>query len=55
MVAIITRTPWLDQRVNIVRFRKAKDMVNGSTFAEGPPPHLATSVTRDYASGNAAP
>jgi phage terminase large subunit-like protein len=34
MVAIITRTPWLDQRINIIRFRKElEDMENGSTFA----------------------
>lgn len=33
MVAIITRTPWLDERINIVRFRKElEDCVNGSTF-----------------------
>jgi phage terminase large subunit-like protein len=34
MVAIITRTPWLNERINIIRFRKElEDMVNGSTFA----------------------
>jgi phage terminase large subunit-like protein len=34
MVAIIQRVPWLDQRINIVRFRKElEDTVNGSTFA----------------------
>ena len=34
MVAIITRTPWLNERINIVRFRKElEDMVNDSTFA----------------------
>jgi phage terminase large subunit-like protein len=34
MVAIITRTPWLDARINIIRFRKElEDMENGSTFA----------------------
>ena len=34
MVAIITRVPWLNERINIVRFRKElEDMENGSTFA----------------------
>lgn len=34
MVAIITRTPWLNKRINIVRFRKElEDMADGSTFA----------------------
>jgi phage terminase large subunit-like protein len=34
MVAIITRIPWLNERINIVRFRKElEDMINGSTFA----------------------
>src|SRR5262245_15211313 len=34
MTAIITRTPWLDERINIIRFRKElEDDVNGSTFA----------------------
>jgi phage terminase large subunit-like protein len=34
MVAIITRVPWLNDRINIVRFRKElEDMSNGSTFA----------------------
>ena len=34
MVAIITKTPWLNERINIVRFRKElEDQVNGSTFA----------------------
>ncbi len=33
MVAVITRTPWLNERINIVRFRKElEDTVNGSTF-----------------------
>ena len=33
MVAIIVRTPWLDKRINIVRFRRElEDTVNGSTF-----------------------
>jgi phage terminase large subunit-like protein len=33
MVAIITATPWLNDRTNIVRFRKElEDQVNGSTF-----------------------
>ncbi len=33
MVAIITRTPWLNERINIIRFRKElEDMANGSTF-----------------------
>ena len=33
MVAIITRTPWLNERINIIRFRKElEDMTNGSTF-----------------------
>ena len=33
MVAIITRTPWLSERINIVRFRKElEDLVSGSTF-----------------------
>ena len=33
MVAIITRTPWLNDRINIVRFRKElEDTFNGSTF-----------------------
>jgi phage terminase large subunit-like protein len=33
MVAIITKTPWLNERINIVRFRKElEDQVNGSTF-----------------------
>ena len=33
MVAIITKTPWLNERINIVRFRKGlEDQVNGSTF-----------------------
>jgi phage terminase large subunit-like protein len=33
MVAIITETPWLNDRINIVRFRKElEDQVNGSTF-----------------------
>ena len=33
MVAIITRTPWLNERINIVRFRRElEDMANGSTF-----------------------
>ena len=33
MVAIITRTPWLNDRINIVRFRKElEDLINGSTF-----------------------
>ena len=32
-VAIITKTPWLNDRINIVRFRKElEDQVNGSTF-----------------------
>jgi phage terminase large subunit-like protein len=34
MVAIITKVPWLNERINIVRFRKElEDMINGSTFA----------------------
>ena len=34
MVAIITRVPWLNARINIVRFRKEhEDMEKGSTFA----------------------
>jgi phage terminase large subunit-like protein len=34
MTAIITRVPWLNARINIVRFRKElEDTVNGSTFA----------------------
>jgi phage terminase large subunit-like protein len=34
MVAIITKTPWLNERINIVRFRKElEDLENGSTFA----------------------
>jgi phage terminase large subunit-like protein len=34
MVAIIEKTPWLNERINIVRFRKElEDQVNGSTFA----------------------
>jgi hypothetical protein len=34
MVAIITRTPWLDARINIIRFRKElEDDVTGSIFA----------------------
>jgi phage terminase large subunit-like protein len=34
MVAIITKTPWLDERINVVRFRKEmEDLVNGSAFA----------------------
>jgi phage terminase large subunit-like protein len=33
MVAIIVKTPWLNERINIVRFRKElEDQVNGSTF-----------------------
>jgi phage terminase large subunit-like protein len=33
MVAIITKVPWLNERINIVRFRKElEDQVNGSTF-----------------------
>jgi phage terminase large subunit-like protein len=33
MVAIITKVPWLNARINIVRFRKElEDMENGSTF-----------------------
>ena len=33
MVAIITRTPWLNERINIIRFRRElEDMTNGSTF-----------------------
>jgi phage terminase large subunit-like protein len=33
MVAIITRTPWLNERINIIRFRRElEDMANGSTF-----------------------
>ena len=33
MVAVITRTPWLSARINIVRFRKElEDLENGSTF-----------------------
>jgi phage terminase large subunit-like protein len=33
MVAIITKTPWLNERINIVRFRKElEDQINGSTF-----------------------
>src|SRR5207247_1266291 len=33
-VAIVTHTPWLNERINIVRFRKElEDLVNGSTFA----------------------
>ena len=33
MVAIITRIPWLNKRINIVRFRRElEDMDNGSTF-----------------------
>jgi phage terminase large subunit-like protein len=33
MVAIITKTPWLDKRINIVRFRRElEDTINGSTF-----------------------
>jgi phage terminase large subunit-like protein len=33
MVAIITKVPWLNARINIVRFRKElEDMTNGSTF-----------------------
>jgi phage terminase large subunit-like protein len=34
MVAIITRTPWLKERINIIRFRKElEDLQNGSSFA----------------------
>jgi phage terminase large subunit-like protein len=34
MVAIITRTPWLDERINIIRFRKElEDDITSSTFA----------------------
>jgi phage terminase large subunit-like protein len=34
MVAVIQRTPWLDERINICRFRKElEDVVNGSIFA----------------------
>jgi phage terminase large subunit-like protein len=34
MVAIITRTPWLDERINVIRFRKElEDDVTGSIFA----------------------
>ena len=34
MVAIITRVPWLNERINIIRFRKElEDTINGSTFA----------------------
>jgi phage terminase large subunit-like protein len=34
MVAIITRAPWLDERINIIRFRKElEDDVTGSIFA----------------------
>jgi phage terminase large subunit-like protein len=34
MVAIITRVPWLNDRINIIRFRKElEDTINGSTFA----------------------
>jgi phage terminase large subunit-like protein len=34
MVAIITATPWLSERINIIRFRKElEDDVTGSTFA----------------------
>ena len=33
MVAAITRIPWLNERINIVRFRRElEDMNNGSTF-----------------------
>jgi phage terminase large subunit-like protein len=33
MVAIIVKTPWLNDRINIVRFRRElEDMINGSTF-----------------------
>ena len=33
MVAIITRVPWLNERINIIRFTKhLEDLVNGSTF-----------------------
>jgi phage terminase large subunit-like protein len=33
MVAIITRVPWLNKRINIIRFRRElEDMGNGSTF-----------------------
>jgi phage terminase large subunit-like protein len=33
MVAIIVKTPWLDKRINIVRFRRElEDTINGSTF-----------------------
>jgi phage terminase large subunit-like protein len=33
-VAIITKTPWLNDRINIIRFRKElEDTINGSTFA----------------------
>ena len=33
MVAVITRIPWLNKRINIVRFRRElEDMDNGSTF-----------------------
>jgi phage terminase large subunit-like protein len=33
MVAIILRTPWLNERINISRFRKElEDLVNGSTY-----------------------
>ena len=33
MVAVITRVPWLNKRINIVRFRRElEDMDNGSTF-----------------------
>jgi phage terminase large subunit-like protein len=33
MVAIITKTPWLNDRINIVRFRKElEDLENGSIF-----------------------
>ena len=33
MVAIITRMPWLNERINIIRFRRElEDMANGSTF-----------------------
>jgi hypothetical protein len=47
MVAIITRTPWLDARNNIIRFRKKlEDTINGSTFDFPPIPDYTIAIVR---------
>ena len=47
MVAIITATPWLNERINIIRFRKElEDDVTGSTSLCSRPTSLRCTVCR---------